>query len=606
MGRSYKTQIPAFIQGSIEEPPIELMDQALQAHEDRYKKASEEANAFEDMVKDLENIKYDNPEINASLNKYSSEFDSIAQGINGDPANYQSYLPKINSLRKKLDDDLSRGLLGRGQENLQQRGDIVKQLEASGASSKRVQDITNFLDKSYQEKGGLAFEDPNTYNKFVQDGQEIRGYKDFDNAKFLNNLQARFAKDGTSYASAGPGGGYLWTKNGHTEFIKEGDVANHMKSYLADSEWEDTNRQDVMLEGFNDKNLRGAELDNYITEKLAERQENFTNAAVEQIAFKNETRKNAGVSVDGKALNDTNYMRGQEQYNNLTIVNEDVDRLSSNEKLNLQKTLSIMGGDNSIGGAGGSISPEQVLGIYRRDPDNFSANMQKTSWYGALSPVEKGQVSFGALLNSYNKQGTLSNNLVPFQNGATGYDQLSPEEKIAHVNRENTLKKEIIGTTMSQDAEYTIGGSNETTLAGSGSIHNLIQDGTIRIQKVGGGLMDVPISLPTRNLKGQYVAANGQPIPYSQYYTPQQALNYSQTHGLPLKMESTTNIQQYFNNDANLNSAKVERFTNVAGDAVFETTVPIMYTNPETGIIESVDLIIKKDTEDYSVDGQNL
>lgn len=302
MGRFYKTAKPVFVQDNIVEAPIDLMKEVLGTHDKAVDDAEQDIDAFSELLADVNNIKTDDPAVTAKLQEYRESSAALADGINNDIANYQQYLPQISAQRRQLQKDMSTGILGKAQDNFKEREKIHGQIDLSKkANAKRRQLAKKYIDTQYDEAGGLGFTDENTYNKYTDQGFSIQD--DFDSAKYLNDLTTHFKENQSSYASAGPGGGYLWTKSGTNTYIDEKEVRAYMDRALGETGWLETAEQDAMLEGHN-QGLRGQELEDYIEDKVAVDKENLTKAAELQLGFSKTTSKK-GVTVDQKELTES-------------------------------------------------------------------------------------------------------------------------------------------------------------------------------------------------------------------------------------------------------------------------------------------------------------
>lgn len=351
MARFYKTAKPTFLDDIIYQPPWELMQETIKAHDSRINKGNEQANAYDLLMKEVNNIQDDDPAVNAAIESYRERMDTVTKGMQSDLPNYRKYIPEISSLKKELERDMENGVLGRATESFKEREKENARLDAlKNVDAKKVASIKKYNDLRYTERGGLSFENKDKYNKYLE--TSINPEEVFDEAKFQNDLQSHFASNQTAYASAGPGGGYLWTKNGTTKEIDKKRVEEYMKNTPSMEKWRSTTRQDIMLDAYN-KGVRGPLLDEYVEDELGQREKGFIASTAEMIGFIDET-KNASVSVDSKHMADTKRANElEDRAKPIVDVKIETDRRTDAEKaqsdpiLNKIKSMNGLNFDNS-------------------------------------------------------------------------------------------------------------------------------------------------------------------------------------------------------------------------------------------------------------------
>jgi hypothetical protein len=336
MGRFYKTAKPDFLDDIIYQPPWELMQDVIKVHDGKITKANETVDAYDTLMGEVNNIQDDDPVINERIDGYRTRMDELSGKMQGDLPNYRKYIPEINTLKKELERDLDNGVLGRGNEAYNDKEAENTRLDGLKADPKKTAAIKKFNDLRYTERGGLAFENKDKYNKY-QDTQ-INPEEVFDEGKFVNDLQSHFAANQSAFATSGPGGGYIWNKNGTTKFLDAAKINTYMKNTPAMDKWRSTTKQDIMLEAYNN-GVRGELLDVFVDAELKTREDRFLKATVAQLEFTQSTA-GASTSVDGKDAADTRRLNELEDRDGILVDSTvETDRRTTDDKAISKKAI---------------------------------------------------------------------------------------------------------------------------------------------------------------------------------------------------------------------------------------------------------------------------
>lgn len=331
MGRYFKVAKPEYLEDIIYQPPWELMKNVIDTHDSRIKEGEDEMDASDKLLAQVNNLKTDDPDVNNSIKGYRDKINSLTENLQGDYANYNKYLPEISKLRRQLTSDMDNGILGKAQEQFNQREKIAKETDKmKNVNSKRKAAFMKYLDNVYKDKGGLAFKDTNNYNKFLD--EELNPEEDVDIDKWTRQMDANIKANKKAFASADANGGYLWNSS-RTELVRD---AKKVKDSILDhptmKKWESMTKQDALFEGYNELGLRGSQLDNFVKEKLRLEKEDFVNATVSALT-KSEETKAKNVRVDGRDL--AEYRRGnqlEDKYGPVVYTEREENTLSGDEK----------------------------------------------------------------------------------------------------------------------------------------------------------------------------------------------------------------------------------------------------------------------------------
>lgn len=294
MGRFFRAAIPQFVQDKMFQLPADLMLQAIQQTDKNIDESIERVDAFNGLL-DIENINTDDPDVNATLDRYRKDINDLSQKINKSPLDYRKYRTDISRLSSRLDDDLSKGILGKAQEQKQNLDAELERINGlKNVSNERKDLIKKAIQNRYNNVGGLAFQDRNTYNQ-ISDFFE-NPLEEFDEEAYINTIGANFEADVTakSFASA-DNKGYIRNGSNTVAIRSEEDVANYVIDSLKDGKWEAQKRQLYTLR-------RDAGLANYtddqINQLVEQDKQSLINKAKNKLGFRKET-KQSNLKSDG-------------------------------------------------------------------------------------------------------------------------------------------------------------------------------------------------------------------------------------------------------------------------------------------------------------------
>lgn len=294
MGRFFKGAIPQFVQDKMFKLPAELMFQAIQQTDKNIDESIDKVDAFNGLL-DIENINTDDPSVNTALDNYRKDINDLSQKINKSPLDYRKYRTDISKLSNRLDDDLSKGILGKAQE---QKTNLDAELERvnglKGVSNERKDLVKQAIQNRYNNVGGLNFQDRNNYNQ-ISDFFE-NPLEEFDEEAYINTIGANFEADVTakSFASA-DNKGYIRNGSNTVAIRSEEDVANYVIDSLKDGTWEAQKRQLYTLK----RDAGVADYtDNQIEQLVEQDRQSLINKAKNKLGFRKET-KQSSLKSDG-------------------------------------------------------------------------------------------------------------------------------------------------------------------------------------------------------------------------------------------------------------------------------------------------------------------
>lgn len=304
MGRGFKTAKASFVDDIIYQPPWELAKSVIEAQDKRIDKAEGDIDAFNTLTEDMENIKTDDPGVLEAIRGYRGQADEIAEGMQGDYANYQKYLPQISSLQKQLRRDMSTGVLGRAGEafadKTSEEAEIDALVKSKEITGERATALKKYYSSRYEEKGGLGYKSETEYNRYLEEEDKLNPIKKFDTQSFRSNLKANFASDTESWASATPTNNYIESSSGTRTYIKSGAIEKYLATAPEMVDWEKDIKQEALLQSYN-AGLRGKALDNTVEGIVAEKKKGFIEGTGEALGF-NKTTTTKSLKGDPVAM----------------------------------------------------------------------------------------------------------------------------------------------------------------------------------------------------------------------------------------------------------------------------------------------------------------
>lgn len=601
MGRFFNVASPEFVDDIIYQPPWELMKEAINTHDTRIGEQEQVLEDSDGLLAELNNLQGDNPEVNKAIQGYRDGIQELTGNLQGDYANYQKQIPNINNLKRKLQQDMDNGLLGRAQEAFNDREAEVKRLDGLKGDPTKTAAIKKFYDLNYKDRGNLGFKDKDNYNKFI--AESLNPVDKFDSAKFLNDLRANIVADKTASASAGPGSGYIWTKNNTKKYVDKNRVSEIMKDHPALRDWETDTRQDLMLEGNNELGLRGEELNEFIENGLATGKEEYLNSALNQLVYSQEGATK-GVSVDGKAAADTAF--GRSQSNRGVFYDEfevDIDkRQTQSKKADSQLVERVI--KKSLTTDKGYETPDQVEG-YILNGTSSGLSYREMAKHLGESPA-----AIRMYVENLHRQGVYSNLAKP-REGDYEEDGTLKHDAVNRLNREEKFIKEIVsnidaskmlevetgtnyrkGTKMHRSTLTEIVNLNFTkssTLGGTVSKKDIKKVAEKTAVTIGAGKNKETIQAftdtkgkPIKNIEGEYAQ------------TKEQAVEYASRTGVKPLMNTGITYQNQAGETVNVTSeAKMETFTPKLGKPQIQVT--FNSKNMANGKIEEVRVLIPRE-----------
>lgn len=243
MGIGYKTAKPEFLD-FMYELPKEAMLEAIGTQDQNIDDTLEGIEEAQRLL-EIENMKGDNPLVNERFDFYNKQFDKMTDTILKDVLGYRKHGPKMRKMTRDLEMDLSRGLLGRAQQNLKQFEAYKKKVNAStDYDDERKRLLIATAEKRYNEEG-LGYKDFNTYNEF--DKYQISGFKGIDDDELITEIGKGFDPDQVTWSSSEQEGDYIRTKSGGYRTRKIAEIEDYTRKTLKSSGWEDDRRQGLEL-----------------------------------------------------------------------------------------------------------------------------------------------------------------------------------------------------------------------------------------------------------------------------------------------------------------------------------------------------------------------
>lgn len=292
MSRFYKTSASTYVDDKMFQLPADLMYKTIVKKDEAITGVLDEANTVRDNIK-TQNIKSDDPTVNAALKKYEEQINSYTDAIYSKPLDFKRQQGNLMRVSRELDADLQYGMLSKAQsqfdaqktynENIDKRKDI-------DASKKQMAKRISEMD--YERTGGLNYQEDGSYNSF--DDHSVAVLADVDTNEIMNKLGTNFHPDKTSNAWKNKAeSGYFRSGSQAREELKESDVAIVMNSALNEAGWEEEQRQLLEMEIRTGKKPADTNVDNIVS---AKRQE-LINAAKTKFGYVSEATA-SGISVD--------------------------------------------------------------------------------------------------------------------------------------------------------------------------------------------------------------------------------------------------------------------------------------------------------------------
>jgi hypothetical protein len=290
MGRFYKTAKSIFLDDKMFQLPAELMANVIQKQDSNIDENLGKIDAFNDTLK-IENLKTDDPAVNERLQGYKDKIDHFTNEIFNKPLDYRRYKGRINNLSRELDTELNKGLLGKAQEQYSSFNTEMERIsKLTNVSADKKDQLKRAIQKQYSDRGGLNFQDENTYNQISEFFETP--LEDVDTDKLINTIATNFKADTTADAKAGPDGkGYIWTSKGTIEIRDEQDVADYMETTLKENGWEDQLRQELKWRKINGEDIN-------IDQVVASKKNEVIEQAKNKLGYRKETEAKS-VSTDG-------------------------------------------------------------------------------------------------------------------------------------------------------------------------------------------------------------------------------------------------------------------------------------------------------------------
>lgn len=482
MGRFFQVADQGQLQDFIYKPPYELMKEVIETHDTRIAEQEADLDKSDQLLADINNLKVDDPEVNRVLQGYRDDINTVTESLQKDYSNYQKYIPEINRIKRRLQEDTDNGLLGRAQEAYTDRESERKRLQSiKGADPKKVAEIMKYYDLNYADRGNLNFRDKENYNKYVF--ETLNPEETFDTGKFLNDLQSHIEGNQTAYASSGPGSGYIWSKQGTKYSVDKNKVRNTLENHPELLKWESTTRQDLLLDAHNNMGLRGKALEDYVSATLADRREKFIQAGIAQIVHDKETAS-ARASADSKYMADQAYARRQaDKQGAFTEYEVEVDKRSEEEVVNDDSLLSRVS-NRQQEGQGPLKTPQQVEDYIIESLPNMSIKLLSERLGESPKVLSR-------YVEGLKRRGVYTQLAQPGQEDYEQDGTLKPEAKVKLAREEKALRKLILNTDASEITTVETGTNYRTdSKISKATLAEAFNSGDIKPSTLGGKVVE--------------------------------------------------------------------------------------------------------------------
>ena len=282
MGRFYKTTA-ATPSDFMYELPKEVMLGAIQALDKNINKQQDSISDAQTKLVDIKNLKGDDPEVQAQLDKYNTQFDNLAKQIMEDPLSFRKFGADIRGASRTMQEDLSRGMLGVAQKNYQGYEDYSKALDENKELSDQRKDLLKRA--ALSNYGKMDYKGTGDY-KDINDSL-ITGFKDIDDNEYIKKIGEGWEPDKTSESSSEPTGtGYIRTVDGDVRIRNEADVEEYVKKDLKASGWYDQKKQIFDLQ-----NTLGEYSGVDIAERMSLEEQMIIDKAKNKLGFRQESNR---------------------------------------------------------------------------------------------------------------------------------------------------------------------------------------------------------------------------------------------------------------------------------------------------------------------------
>jgi hypothetical protein len=174
MGQFYKGTEAAFLDDKMYKAPYELMGQVI-AKKDKEVEDAVKANDALNAMLDAKGLKADDPRLQQIIGDYTNKVGDISSGIYGDAMNAATYMPKIESLKRKITTDFKMGEVAKIQGNLANytawEEETKKQIDKAGnkISPQQWELLKTKKLQEFTQGGGTNYKNSSTYNTFAGD-----------------------------------------------------------------------------------------------------------------------------------------------------------------------------------------------------------------------------------------------------------------------------------------------------------------------------------------------------------------------------------------------------------------------------------------------------
>lgn len=577
MGRFFKVASPNQLQDFVYQPPWELMKDVIKTHDTRIGEQEANLDKSDKLLADINNLKVDDPEVNRVIQGYRDDINKVTQDLQSDYSNYQQFIPEINRIKRRLQEDMDNGLLGRAQEAYKERETERSRLQGiKGADPKKVSEIMKFYDLNYAERGNLNFRDKENYNKYVF--ETLNPEDTFNTAKFLNDLQSHIEGNQTAYASSGPGSGYIWSKQGTKYSVDKNKVRSTLENHPELLKWESTTRQDIMLDAHNNLGLRGQTLDEYINATLSDRKEKFIQAGISQIVHDKETAS-ARASADSKYMADQAYERRQaEKGSTFTEYEVEVDKRSEEEVTNDDSLLQRVS-SRQLEGQGPLKTPQQV-------EDYIIENLPTMSVSLLAERLGESPKVLSRYVQGLKRRGVYTQLAQPGDEDYERNGTLKPDAKIRLAREEKALRNLVLNTDASEITTVETGTNYRVdSKISKATLAEAFNSGDIKPSTLGGEVVestktDLTPPVIRKDSNGNdikvYLDEKGDPIEDSQgnyAKTPEEAERMAVTYGKkPMRQSKKVYTDTAGHSFKIVGESKVERFVGKVGKPQVQVT----------------------------------
>ncbi len=300
MSRFFKTARSQFVDDSLFELPTDLAKQVLQQQDNIITQDNAKLDDFQKQLQ-IQNLKIDDPIINEKIGAHREKIINYTQDLLKNPLDNRKRRMDLAKFSQELQHDLNKGVLGKGKEQLEALNKFNADLDSKkNVDSDRKDLIKAVVQKRYQDKGGLNFQDENNYNA-ISDGF-IEAFEEYDEEKFIKETGTNFVADTTAkaFASNTPNG-YIRSGARTVEIRSEQDIEDYVSSALSEGTWENQKRQRFELE----RELGRTTPEDFgpngelltIDQKVEISKQNLIDRAKNRLGYRKETKK-AGLSGD--------------------------------------------------------------------------------------------------------------------------------------------------------------------------------------------------------------------------------------------------------------------------------------------------------------------